>query len=74
MNDANARRIAVRALSAGAGVVGAVLGYDIGDRISGTLLAVVMAAMAGVFGALMGGAAADWLFAKGGKRGQDDRQ
>jgi zinc transporter ZupT len=61
MNDARARRIAVRALSAGAGIVGGVLGYDIGDRISGALLGVVMAANAAVIGSLLVGTLAERL-------------
>jgi hypothetical protein len=62
MHDAKARRIAVRTVSAGTALAGGLLGYDVGDRISGALLGVVMAANAAAIGGLLAGALAERLF------------
>jgi hypothetical protein len=71
MKDARTRRIAVRAVSAGTAVAGGLLGYDIGDRISGALLGVVMAANMAAIGALLAGALAERLFAARNNEAED---
>jgi len=55
------QRWLLRSAQALALLVGALYGYDIGSRVSGIGMGVVMAANAGVFGALMTGAVAEPL-------------
>jgi hypothetical protein len=51
----------VRLVSVAAGIGGMLWGYDFGTRLDGVFMGVVAGANLAIMGALLGGAAAEWL-------------